>query len=318
MMKRLACLLITLILTACGQEKPQQPISIAINPWPGYELLYLAETKGFYEKVGINIKLVQTATLSDAQRAYINGRVDGFTSTIVEAVQAQEFGGAPLTVVLLADYSNGGDVILGNQSFESISDLKGKRVGCEVSSLGIYILARALAVYDMSLDDVQVVNMEQGNAHKAIATGEIDAVVTYPPYSFDMLNDKALSNHLIFTTAEIPNEILDTVSISKEVIALNPDLIPKLQQAWQMAMDYLDKHPQEAVKLMAEREQISESEFNQALTDIHLLTSMEQKQLLADQQTLTKLSKSVCNTLNQVDAFDSSCQHVESLFKPGI
>ncbi|ABV34904.1 ABC-type nitrate/sulfonate/bicarbonate transport system protein [Shewanella sediminis HAW-EB3] len=318
MIKYLASLLITLMLTACGGEKPQPQITIAINPWPGYELLYLAEKKGFFEKVGINIKLVQTATLSDAQRAYINGRVDGFTSTIVEAVQAQEFGGEPLTIALLADYSNGGDVILGSESFQSITDLKGKKVGCEVSSLGIYILARALAVSDMSLDDVQIVNMEQGNAHQALAYGQIDAMVTYPPYSFDILNDKKLASHRIFTTAEIPNEILDTVSLSKGVIARNPKLTSQLQQAWQLAMDYLEQHPEEAVKHMAEREQISEIEFNQALSDIHLLSSMEQKQLLKDKEKLTKLSKSVCNTLNQVGAFNSSCLHVESLFHSGI
>lgn len=318
MKKPLAYLLIILTFVACGGEKPKQEVSIAINPWPGYELLYLADKNGFFEQVGINIKLVQTATLSDAQRAYINGRVDGFTSTIVEAVQAEEFGGAPLSITLLADYSNGGDVIIGNQSFLTIHDLKGKKIGCEVSSLGIYILARALAVSEMSLDDVEIVNIEQGNAHHALTNGLIDAMVTYPPYSFDILSDNALESHLIFTTAEIPNEVLDTVSLSKEVLRKNPQLASQLRQAWQLAMDYLEQHPEAAIKDMAEREQITEVQFQQALADIQLLSSPKQKELFADEKTLIKLARSVCSTLNQVGAFDSSCQHVESLFDSGI
>ncbi|MEC4728919.1 ABC transporter substrate-binding protein [Shewanella sp. D64] len=227
MLRITVSLLLSLMLTACSHEpltnKITITITIAINPWSGYELLYLAE-KRFFKDVGLNIELAH----SDAQRAYISGRVDGFASTIVEAVQAQEFGGAPLKVVLLADYSNGGDVILSQAPYQSLSDLKGKKIGCEVSSLGIYILARALTVHGMSLNDVEVVNVEQGNALQSLDSGLIDAMVSYPPYSFEILNDPQQANHKIFTTAEIPNEILDTVSFSTKVIKENPNLVSKL------------------------------------------------------------------------------------------
>ncbi|GGI88042.1 hypothetical protein GCM10007978_27220 [Shewanella hanedai] len=311
-------LFIVFILIACSHEPKTQKVTIAINPWPGYELLYLAKNKGFFEDVGLNLALAQTASLSDGQRAYISGRVDGFASTIVEAVQAQEFGGDPLNVVLLADYSNGGDVILSQAPYQSLSDLKGKKIGCEVSSLGIYILARALTVYGMTLDDVEIINVEQGNALHSLNAGQIDAMVTYPPYSFEILNDSHQVNHRIFTTAEIPNEILDTISISKKVVSENPDLVPKLHQAWQMAYEYLKQHPVEAVKLMAEREKISEIEFNQSLTDIYLLNNVEQKNLLKNQEDLISLAQSVCDTLNKAAAFNSSCDHIKTLFYSGI
>lgn len=311
-------LFIVLILTACSHEPQTNKITIAINPWPGYELLYLAEKKGFFKEVGLNIKLAQTATLSDAQRAYIDGRVDGFTSTIVEAVQAQELGGAPLNVVLLADYSNGGDVILSQAPYQSLTDLKGKKIGCEVSSLGIYILARALSVHGMSMNDIEVVNIEQGNALQSLSEGLIDAMVSYPPYSLEILNDPQQTNHKIFTTAEIPNEILDTVSFSIKVIEENPDLVTKLQQAWQLSYDFLKQHPDEAIRLMAEREKISEIEFRQALAELYLLSRTEQDNLLKNQADLTALAQSVCDTLNKIGAFNSSCDHVKTLFYSGI
>ena len=317
MLRIAVSLLLSLMLTACSHEPLTNKITIAINPWPGYELLYLAEKKGFFKDVGLNIELAQTATLSDAQRAYISGRVDGFTSTIVEAVQAQEFGGAPLKVVLLADYSNGGDVILSQPPYQSLSDLKGKKIGCEVSSLGIYILTRALTVHGMSLNDVEVINVEQGNALQSLDSGLIDAMVSYPPYSFEILNDPQQANHKIFTTAEIPNEILDTVSFSTRIIKENPNLVSKLQQAWQLSYDFLKQHPNEAIRLMAERQKISETEFNQSLEDIHLLSKTEQISLLKNQADLTALAQSVCDTLNKVGAFDSSCDHINTLFYSG-
>jgi len=141
-------------------------IKISINPWPGYEFLYLAEQKGIFEQVGLNIELVQTSTLSDAQRAYINNYVDGFTSTLVEAIQVEPLGGNSIKVVLLPDFSNGGDVILANKSIQSITDLKGKNIGCEVSSLGIYILQQALSKYGLLIEDVNIINTEQANGKK--------------------------------------------------------------------------------------------------------------------------------------------------------
>lgn len=318
MLRITASLFLSFILTACSHEPQTNKITIAINPWPGYELLYLAEKKGFFKEVGLNIELAQTATLSDAQRAYISGRVDGFTSTIVEAVQAQEFGGAPLKVVLLADYSNGGDVIISQPPYQSLSDLKGKRIGCEVSSLGIYILARALAIHGMSLNDIEVVNVEQGNALHSLDAGLIDAMVSYPPYSFEILNEAQQTHHKIFTTAEIPNEILDTVSFSTKVIEENPDLVTKLLQAWQLSYDFLKQHPDEAIGLMAEREKISKIEFSQALADLYLLNKTEQYNLLKNQAELTALAQSVCDTLNEVGSFNSSCHHVKTLFYSGI
>lgn len=313
MQRIIISLFLCLMLVACSPQTSNK-VSIAINPWPGYELLYLASNKGFFKAVGLNIELAQTATLSDAQRAYISGRVDGFSSTIVEAVQAQEFGGEPLTVVLFTDYSNGGDVILSHPPYSSLTSLKGKKVGCEVSSLGIYILARALNLYGMSLEDVEIINIEQGNALQSLTTGKIDAMVTYPPYSFAILNDSNQSHHKVFSTAEIPNQILDTISISKKTIKDNPNLVPKLQQAWQMAYDYLKQYPDEAIQIMAERENISQAEFSQALTDIHILNNTEQSHLLKNLDDMITLAQSVCDTLNKVAAFDSSCDHIKNLF----
>jgi hypothetical protein len=45
-----------------------------------------------------------------------------------------------LKVIPIPDYSNGGDVIIADTRIGNMLGLKGKRIGCEVSSLGIYIL----------------------------------------------------------------------------------------------------------------------------------------------------------------------------------
>lgn len=85
-----------------------------------------------------------------------------------------------------------------------------------------------------------------------------------------------------------------------------------------MAYDYLKQYPDDATQIMAERENISKFEFSQALSDIHILNNTEQHNLLKNQDNLITLAQSVCDTLNKVGVFDSSCEHIKTLFYSGI
>ncbi|ABL98278.1 ABC transporter substrate-binding protein [Shewanella amazonensis] len=306
------CLLLMIALLFCGCSEPKEKIIIAINPWPGYEVLYLAQQQGFYEAAGLNVGFVQVATLSDAQRAYLSGRVAGFTSTMIEAVQVEAFGGKRVKVVLAADYSDGGDVILAKTEYGDIPSLKGKTIGCEVSSLGIFILARALAANGLTLDDVTVMNVEQGDGPRHLQLGLIDAMVTYPPYSLAAMKQEGV--HQVFSTKEIPGEILDTLSISAETLARHPDFVPKLRVVWQQALDYVQEHPTEAIAIMARREGIPPEEFRQVLNDIHLLNTKENQVMFDDIAGLENMARSVCTTLRRIDVLESDCSHVIGMF----
>ncbi|CAM4178728.1 ABC transporter substrate-binding protein [Shewanella aquimarina] len=304
--------LLAMLMVGCGPKKVEEAVTIAINPWPGYELLYLAKQKGFYRQVGANIELVQVSTLSDAQRAYLTGHVDGFASTMIEAIQVAPLGGKPIKIVLLADYSDGGDVIIAPTSIENMQALRGQTIGCEVSSLGIFVLERALRQHQMQLDDVNVINVEQGAAVSALALGKIAAMVTYPPYSVEIQSSGAYRQ--LFSTKEIPEEVLDTLSISSSVLAEHPQLVDQIHQAWQLTLDYMRQHPEEAMAIMAKREGLQVAEFKEALADLKLLSSKEQHKLFVQRDKLTQLGYSVCETLVKIGAIESDCLHVDNLF----
>lgn len=308
-------LLITALMTlaACSQE-PSKPVTIAINPWPGYEPLYLAEFKGFFKAQKLDIKLVQLASLSDVQLAYSNRHVDGMASTAVEAVQVNFLGSKPNKIVLVPDYSNGGDVIIAGKQVVSMSDLKGKKVGAEVTSLGIFLLERALGKHHMSLTDVEVVNIDQAEAKASLESGAIDALVTYPPFSIQIAASD--DYRTIFTSAEIPKEIIDVVSLSEETIQKHPGLVAKLHKAWQMALDYMRDNPEDAYQIMAQREGISAAEFEASLTDLIFLDSQEQRALLSADSRLQSSMQAVCTTLVAVRSIEGPCSKLPNLIYP--
>ena len=303
-------ILSTLVLTACNKA-PEQPVTIAINPWPGYEFLHLAKKKGFFKQAGANIKIAQLPSLANAQRAYTNGHVDGLASTIIEAVQAEALGGKPLKIILIPDYSNGGDVIITHQSVTNMAALKGKVIGCEVSSLGIYLLQRALESAGLSLDDVTIINTEQADGENSMLAGTIDAYVTYPPVSI------ALTKHpqfkTIFSSADIPNEIIDTVSLSEEAIKNNPQIVSQIRQAWQLALDYTAKNPDDAYDIMASREGVTPGEFKDVLGDLSILNTAQQETLFNQPEALQQATRDVCKTLVHVGSIKTNCDSLPNI-----
>ncbi|WP_423893643.1 ABC transporter substrate-binding protein [Candidatus Pelagadaptatus aseana] len=299
------------LLSGCGNSDQDHTIRIALNPWPGYEYLYLAEQKGFFKEEGANIEIVQLMSLSDSQRAYTNGRVDGLASTLIEAVQAEPLGGAPLSVILVSDFSNGGDVILANNEIDNMSALKGKTVGAELSSLGLFVLQRALTRHGMTLEDVRLVNTEQAQGLNALQQGRIDAFVTYPPESLNILNQGGYQQ--IFDSSEIPFEIIDTLAIAKHILQAKPELPGQIHRAWQKALDYTKHNPDDALQIMAERQGITVEEFQAVTNDLFIIDSSSQANLLNDPLKIETSAKAVCKTLVHTGALQIDCNQMKPI-----
>ncbi|HTG70895.1 MAG TPA: ABC transporter substrate-binding protein, partial [Candidatus Udaeobacter sp.] len=72
----------TLLAACSGNTKetkkgtPDDPITIALSPWPGWYMWYLVEEKGFFEKHGVNVKLEFFPVYSDSLQAIAAGKVD--------------------------------------------------------------------------------------------------------------------------------------------------------------------------------------------------------------------------------------------------
>lgn len=297
------CLIVWL--SGCIPQE-QDPVIIAINPWPGYELLYLAEKKGFFKQVGANVQLYQLDSLTDAQRAYLNGKADGLAGTLVEAVQSQVLGKQPIQIVMVPDYSNGGDVIIAGQSIGSLSDLKGKTIGCEVSTLGIYFLQRALLQAGLTLVDVNVVNIEPSDGYHALSVGNIDALVAYPPVSVQLLNKQAY--RAIFSSADIPKEIIDVVLLSKQALTENPLIVEQLHQAWDLAINEYLKNPNQAATIMAGRERVNVDDFMAIMNNqLVVMNSAEQRFLMSQSAGLQQKVVEVCDTLVAIGSLETDC-----------
>jgi NitT/TauT family transport system substrate-binding protein len=280
-----------------GKETEQTPLRIGTNPWPGYEFIHLADKKGFFKEEGVNVKLVRFSALEDARRAFERGQVDGMASTLIELLQAHEHGMAG-KILLMTDFSNGSDVIIARKGINRPADLKGKKMGAESASLGVFVVARALDKAGLSLDSIKLVSMGPLNMEKALLSGEVDALHTYPPYSTNILKHKDAVTK-IFDSTQIPGEIVDIVSFSPDTIDHRMKDLIAIRRAWDKTVVYARQHPEESNKIMAEVEGISAEEFADALSGVKVLSLAEQQPLMTRGGTVDKTLKQVAEILHK-------------------
>lgn len=205
----LLCLCVMSLLVGCTSDR-QKPLRIGINPWPGFEFLYLAQEKGFLAEAGLDVRLLEFSASSDCHRAYEREQIDVITSAVPEILMLRERSSRPPQIVRAVDRSIGADIILAHPDTPNGTGLygsrlaTGSRIGIEYSMLGTYMLARGLEKNGLTLADVTTVRLDQDAMEEALLKRHVDAVVTYPPISIKIL--KKLNALPLFSSAEIPDE----------------------------------------------------------------------------------------------------------------
>lgn len=289
--------LVAFFVVSCSRPSPPV-LKVGINHWPGYEFLFLADEKQYFEQEGVRVQLVEFTSLPDVLEAYKSGDIDIMTCTMIETVLAADQSKRQPQVILVADASNGADVILTREPLKDPSQLAGLRIACECSHLGGYMLHRALSRHGLDFDDVQISNIDQMAMEKAFTQGEVDALVTYPPVSTRLIRDA--NAHVIFNSADIPREILDVVVADKTVIDTQPESVKALLRAWARAHNFHLNHPKEAHRIMGDRMGLTPEEFARALDGVELVRPSGQGIYFGPQGRLPEIARLTHQTLRQM------------------
>ena len=216
----------------CSESEPK--LRIASVTWIGYEPLFYGQKLGLLPK---NITITRSPNMQETLRAYKNGVIDIAATTLNDAITL--IYDIPETVIfLITDYSNGGDMLISQQEIKSIKELKGKRVGMEISSFNPYILYRALSKEQMHLHDVDIVPILANKLYEKFSKAKIDAVISYGHDANRMI----AKGEKLFDSSEIPYEIVDVLVARKSLIASHPKTFKSLIESWYDSVDAIQKN----------------------------------------------------------------------------
>lgn len=249
-------------------EPSQKPLTVAVNIWPGYGHVFVAQEKGFFKKNGVQVELILKNDYSEAQTLYNNGEVDGIFEVFTDTV-GHNVKGLATKAVYVADYSNEGDVIIGKNNLSSLSDLRGKKVGVDgFGSFSYLFVATALERFGVEQSQVTFVDIPASDVLKALDDGRIDAGHTWEPTKSQALN---AGYKQLGKAGDFLGIITDVLAFKLSVIEERQKDITAFIKSILEARDFVTENKSEAISIMARAEGMKEAEMESGLSGVHLL-----------------------------------------------
>jgi NitT/TauT family transport system substrate-binding protein len=135
----------------------------------------------------------------------------------------------------------------------SVADLEGKKVGITAAGSASDILAR-WTLQDRKVKFTQVA-LGGGGLVPNLLSGNVEAVVLYSPLSFQVMQQKQ-ARQLIDYAASVPQHLSGLWIATDKYIKEKPLLVQKAMNALFGGVIFLKEHRDEAIKLIAEIDEI--------------------------------------------------------------
>jgi NitT/TauT family transport system substrate-binding protein len=199
-------LILGILITGCTSPVSQAPqvtpepimttVKVAYQPTASNGPLYIAIDEGYFAEQGINVEFVRTASSTAALPLLLHEDVAVSTGPMrVGLLNAVIQGGHIRIVADKGTVTPGSCVAYGimvrkdlveKGVVRNVSDLKGRKIASHDSD---YDLFNALAVGNLSRDDVENMDMEFMMISPAFANGAIDAALVTEPYITQIRNN---------------------------------------------------------------------------------------------------------------------------------
>ncbi len=253
-----------------------KPLRIGYSDWPGWVAWQVAIEKGWFKEAGVDVKF-DWFDYSASMDAFTAGKIDAVTVTNGDALVTAA-GGAKNVMIMLTDYSNGNDMIVGKPGIKSIKDLKGKKIGLETGFVEHLLLLNGLEKAGMKESDVTIVNTKTNETPQALASGDLAAIGAWQPNSGEAMK-RVPGSKPIYTTADEPGLVYDVVTVNPASLSARRADWAKVVKVWGKVVAYINdpKTQPDAVKIMAARVGIKPEAYLPLLKGTKLLTLEEGK-----------------------------------------
>lgn len=317
---KIKTLVTTLLLGLTGLAGVRaETIKLAYSDWPGYTVMEIAKQKGWFKDAGLDVELDWFEYLPSID-AYSAGKVDG---VMVVATDAMVTGanGWKSKIIALVDFSEGSDMIVGVPGINSIKDLKGKKIGIEVTLVEHMLLLQALKDNDMTQNDVDLINTPTDKTPQTLASGKVSAIGAWYPISGQALKQVAGSKKL-YTSAQAKGLIYDVIAVNPTSFAKHKDEWTKISAIFYKCVDYL-KDPQtadDAIKIMSAKVGADAAEYAKNIPGTHFFTLAEAKAAFVKGPGLDSVygSMEIGNTFNLVNKVYKISQKPENYLFPDV
>jgi len=295
------------------------PLKVGYSDYPGWVAWQVAIDKGWLKEAGVDAEF-QWFDYSPSMDAFGAGKIDADLVTNGDAL-VMAGGGTKGLMVMLTDYSDGNDMIVGKPGIKSIKDLKGKKVGVEIGLVEHLLLLDGLKKAGLSEADVTLVNTKTNDTPQVLASGEVAAIGAWQPVSGQAMRAVPGAKP-IHTSADQPGLIYDVLLVNPESFKAHKAEWQKLTAVWDRVVHYINdpKTQDDAVAIMAARVGLAPDVYKALLKGTHLIDLAEGKKVFVKAEGFGSLygSSAIANDFNLKNAVYKEKLNVDSFIDPSL
>jgi NitT/TauT family transport system substrate-binding protein len=295
------------------------PLTVGYSDWPGWVAWQVAIDKGWLKEAGVDVTF-QWFDYSASMDAFAAGKIDSVVMTNGDTLVTGAGGGKGV-MVMLTDYSNGNDMIVGKPGIKSLKELKGKKIGIEVGLVEHLLLLHGLQANGMTEKDVTLVNSKTNETPQVLASGQVDAIGAWQPVSGQAMKSLPGSRP-VYTSAQAPGLIYDVLTVSPSSLASRKAEWVKLIKVWDRVVHYIDdpKTQDDAVKIMSARVGLTPEAYKPLLKGTKLLDLAAGNKVFKKGDGLASLygSSKIADDFNVANGVYKEHQDINAYIDPSL
>lgn len=230
-------------------------VNIAIQPSAAFVPLYYAKESGWIEdalsEYGVEVVWNEFESGPPMNESLASGSSDIGVVGDVPIVSAVAAGQDNVLIALTCDAPLSYNLLVSPDSdIESVADLKGKKVATVVGSTAHNLVNKLLGTADLTMQDIELVNISAGDVETVLVNGEVDAAAIWEP-TVTRLVDKGTAK-IIATGEDCGLLGVNGMVARKEFVDENPLISRIVAEQFQKGIEALEDPDEEVYAKVAE------------------------------------------------------------------
>ncbi len=287
----------------CGSAPPEK-LQIGTNIWPGYEPIYVARDKGYFDSIHIELNELRSAT--QVIQAFTGGDINVAAVTLDEAIRLAYLQ-QDISIVWIFNFSNGADALVTRPEITELSELAHKNIGAEQTALGQYFLSRILEEAGLERKELKVKNMDISQHEESMLKGTVDAVITFDPVL------RSLSKQgfkVLFDSSDLPNEIIDVLVVKNHVLETNKTQLKQFIQGLDRIRKDIQNNFETHSAFLNRRLKLNSNEVAEVFADLVIPSPQQQLAVFSKREELQHLFERYARILNIEDLASCRCEQL--------
>ncbi|MEG6510049.1 ABC transporter substrate-binding protein [Methyloligella sp. 2.7D] len=235
-----------LLVASTGAAMAADKVTVLLD-WfvnPNQAPLFVAKYIGAYEKYGLDVELIPPADPNLPPRLLAAGKADLAISYQIQLSILRDQGLPLKRVATLIDTPLNSLTTISSTGIESLADFKGKKIGVSISGVENALVSAMIGTAGLSLDDVELINVNFQNVPALMAKRVDGAIGSYRNFEVTELKSRGLTP-VVFYPEENGVPIYDELIVLANDDNIDNPKIVRFVKAMQEATIYLLNHPDE-------------------------------------------------------------------------